>query len=109
MLHEKEVEFLDHSPGNTLIKKKGEGYLFSLVDLNRMNFRSLDFDTRMKNLSRLTPKKEMIVIIANEYAKLFKKPEAEVFEKLWFYTTDFQARFQRKKILKKKLKFWKKN
>lgn len=106
-LHEKEIEFLDHSPGNTLINSKGEGYDFYLVDLNRMNFRRLDFDARMKNFSRLTPKKDMVEIMANEYASLYPKPEEEVFEKMWFYTTEFQEKFMRKKRLKKKLKFWK--
>ena len=38
-LHEAGIEFLDHSPGNTLIKKIGENqYEFYLVDLNRMIF-----------------------------------------------------------------------
>ncbi|HQZ26251.1 MAG TPA: lipopolysaccharide kinase InaA family protein, partial [Flavobacterium sp.] len=72
-LHEKGIEFLDHSPGNTLIKKNADGnYDFFLVDLNRMNFHdSMDFDSRMKNLSHLTPKKEMIAVMSNEYSKLY--------------------------------------
>ena len=109
-LHEKGIEFLDHSPGNTLIKKNLEGnYDFFLVDLNRMNFHdSMDFDSRMKNLSHLTPKKEMIAVMSNEYSKLYPaQSEAEIFEKMWFYTNDFQERFAKKRRLKKKLKFWK--
>ena len=109
-LHEKGIEFLDHSPGNTLIKKNAEGnYDFFLVDLTRMDFHDkMDFDSRMKNLSRLTPKKEMIVVMSNEYSKLYvAQSEAEIFEKMWFYTNDFQERFAKKRRLKKKLKFWK--
>ena len=109
-LHEKGIEFLDHSPGNTLIKKNLEGnYDFFLVDLNRMNFHdTIDFDLRMKNLSHLTPKKEMIAVMSNEYSKLYPaQSEAEIFEKMWFYTNDFQERFAKKRRLKKKLKFWK--
>lgn len=109
-LHEKGIEFLDHSPGNTLIKKTTEGnYDFFLVDLNRMNFHdSMDFDSRMKNLSHLTPKNEMIAVMSNEYSKLYPaQTEAEIFEKMWFYTNDFQERFAKKRRLKKKLKFWK--
>ena len=107
-LHEKQVQFLDHSPGNTLIQKNGGDYKFFLVDLNRMNFKELTFEERMLNFSRLTPKKEMVKIMANEYAKLIQKPETEVYEKMWFYTNQFQEKFFRKKRLKKKLKFWKK-
>lgn len=109
-LHEKGIEFLDHSPGNTLIKKTAEGnYDFFLVDLNRMNFHeTMDFDSRMKNLSHLTPKKEMIAVMSNEYSKLYTaQTEEDVYEKMWFYTNDFQERFARKRLLKKKLKFWK--
>lgn len=106
-MHENNIEFLDHSPGNTLIQIKENNYEFYLVDLNRMNFRVLDFDARMKNFSRLTPKKEMVEIMANEYAPLINKPEPKVFQKMWFYTEQFQEKFHRKQRLKKKLKFWK--
>lgn len=106
-LHEKKIEFLDHSPGNTLIQLHNENYKFFLVDLNRMNFKNLNFEERMRNFSRLTPKKEMVEVMSNEYASLINKPEAEVFEEMWMYTTDFQKKFKRKKELKKKLKFWK--
>ena len=107
-LHEKEIEFLDHSPGNTLIQVNKGNYEFFLVDLNRMNFRKLNFEERMKNFSRLTPKKEMVEVMADEYAKYVNKPQQEVMEKMWYYTTDFQEKFRRKGRLKKKLKFWKK-
>lgn len=102
-LHENEIEFLDHSPGNTLIILGEPEPKFYLVDLNRMNFRKLDFETRMKNFSRLTPKKEMVEVMASEYAKLIDNPETEVFEKMWFYTKRFQHKFMRKHRLKKKL------
>ena len=108
-LHEKGIEFLDHSPGNTLIKKEANGtYSFFLVDLNRMNFHDkMDFNMRMKNFSRLTPKKEMISIMSNEYAKLYStQSESIIFEKMWFYTNDFQEKFQRKRARKKMIFFW---
>ncbi len=106
-LHEKKIEFLDHSPGNTLIKVHNGKFKFFLVDLNRMNFKELGFVERMKNFSRLTPKKEMIEVMSNEYAHLINKPEVDVFEEMWMYTNDFQKKFKRKRELKKKLKFWK--
>lgn len=108
-LHQKGIEFLDHSPGNTLIKKMNDGdYEFFLVDLNRMSFhQELSFDERMKNLSRLTPKKEMIEIMSAEYSKLYlRETEAAIFQKMWFYTNDFQVKFYKKNRIKKLLKFW---
>jgi hypothetical protein len=108
-LHQKGIEFLDHSPGNTLIKKGNENqYNFYLVDLNRMNFHeAMDIDQRMKNLSRLTPKKEMIAIMSDEYSKYYSESSSLIFEKMWHATNEFQEKFARKKKLKKKLKFWK--
>ena len=109
-LHQKGVEFLDHSPGNTLIKKTTDNkYDFFLVDLNRMNFHAdMTFEQRMNNFRRLTPHKEMIAVMSNEYSKFYKdKTEAEIFDTMWKATVDFQEEFARKKRLKKKLKFWK--
>ena len=109
-MHEKGIEFLDHSPGNTLIRKNNDGsYSFFLVDLNRMQFHeTMNFQTRMKNLSKITHKKDMIAVMSNEYAKLSDDDENTVFETMWKLTSDFQYRFHRKKRIKKKLKFWKK-
>lgn len=110
-LHQAGIEFKDHSPGNTLIKiNENQTYDFYLVDLNRMNFHSqMLFEQRMYNLRRLTPKKEMIAVMANEYAKLYtQKTEQEIFNTLWQLTSNFQEKFHRKQRLKKRIKFWKK-
>ena len=109
-LHENGIEFLDHSPGNTLIKRNNDGnYSFYLVDLNRMNFhQTIDFDLRMKNMSRLTSKKKMIEIISEEYAKFYSESKEVIFEKIFLKNKKFQYRFAKKKILKKKLLFWRK-
>jgi hypothetical protein len=110
LLHEHGIEFLDHSPGNTLIKKENEGqYSFYLVDLNRMKFhKTMSFSQRMKNLSHLTPKYEMVTIMSEEYAKCYGKTADEVCKLLWKYTSDFQSNYRRKKKIKGIIKFWKK-
>ena len=68
-LHENGINF-DHSPGNTLIKRQDEDYLFFLVDLNRMKFGNLSFEERVRNFSKLTTHKSMIEVMSDEYAKL---------------------------------------
>lgn len=111
ILHEKGIEFLDHSPGNTLIKKTGEGqYEFYLVDLNRMKFHDspMDFDTRINNMKRLTHVEDMAVVMSDEYAKVYDKGREEIFEKMMHYIRDFHKKLQRRRRLKKQLKFWKK-
>lgn len=107
-LHEADIEFLDHSPGNTLIQIHKDGYEFYLVDLNRMNFKEMSWDDRLKNFAKLTPREDMVEIMAREYAQLCKADPELTFRQMWEYTQAFQERFHRKKRMKKKLKFWKK-
>lgn len=107
-LHEKGVHFLDHSPGNTLIKRTENGYDFYLVDLNRLEFGKLDFETRIKNFSKLTIHKSMIEVMSNEYAKCTGEDETKIFETMWQYTKAFQERYYRKIRIKKRIFFWKK-
>lgn len=108
-LHEKGIEFKDHSPGNTLIKKgENNEFNFFLVDLNRMNFHdSMSFELRMKNLSRLTPKLSMVEVMSDEYSKCSGIAYEKVLTLMWHYTETFQKKYYRKIALKKKLKFWK--
>ncbi len=107
-LHNNGVNFLDHSPGNTLIKRKGEEYEFYLVDLNRMKFGEMDFDTRIKNYAKLTIHESMIRVMSNEYAKYTGEDEKKVFDFMWRYTKEFQNRYYRKIRIKKRIFFWKK-
>ncbi len=104
-LHEKGIHFLDHSPGNTLILKKGDHYSFYLVDLNRMKFESMDFETRMKNFSRLTKHKSMVEVMSDEYAKCIGEDYHKVFNVMWKSTEDFRNKIQQKKNIKKALRF----
>ncbi len=103
-LHEKEINFLDHSPGNTLIKKNNDSYDFFLVDLNRMQFGPMDFETRIKNFARLTIHKSMVEVMSDEYAKCSGEDFNKIFNLMWHETEVFQEKFHRKKRLKKKLK-----
>jgi len=108
-LHEKGVNFLDHSPGNTLITKnpKIDKYEFYLVDLNRMKFHKMDYSERIKNFAKLTHKKSMVKIMANEYAKLINIDEARVFNDMWGETEAFQKKYYDKIALKRRVFFWK--
>lgn len=103
-LHENGIEFLDHSPGNTLIKKQNGSYQFFLVDLNRMKFGPMDFETRIKNFSRLSKYKHMVEIMSDEYAKCYGKPYDEVYNLMWKEVQSFRSLVERKKRLKARFK-----
>lgn len=106
-LHEKQVNFLDHSPGNTLIEYNNGDYKFSLVDLNRMNFEKMTFEKRIKNFAKLTVHKNMVAVMSDEYATLINEDYTKVFNLMWQETQAFQEAYHRRRRLKQKLKFWK--
>lgn len=106
-LHENNVNFFDHSPGNTLIVKKDEHYDFYLIDLNRMKFERMDFDKRMHNFRRLWVSKTMIKIMADTYAKLYHKGYYETYDLMLKYSREFQKKINSKKLRKsgRKMRF----
>lgn len=104
-LHENNVNFLDHSPGNTLVIDKGEEnykYVFYLIDLNRMRFGKMNFKKRMKNFRRLWLSKTMLKIMAEEYAELYGKTYSETHELMSSYSRKFQKAKNSKKIRKRR-------
>ncbi|WP_223033160.1 lipopolysaccharide kinase InaA family protein [Hanstruepera marina] len=105
-LHEKGINFLDHSPGNTLIQTAKNNYKFYLVDLNRMRFETMSFEERIKNFAKLTIHKSMVEVMSDEYAKLIGRDYDEVFDLMWKETQAFQNRFHRKRRIKNKILFW---
>lgn len=104
-MHEARINFLDHSPGNTLIVDKGDGkYDFYLIDLNRMKFEDMGIEARMDNFKKLWPSRTMVKIIAAKYAELTGKSYEELHTILLKSTLDFKRKITKKKYLKRKLK-----
>lgn len=104
-MHEARVNFLDHSPGNTLIVDKKDGnYDFYLIDLNRMKFEDMSIETRMDNFKKLWVSRTMVKIIAAKYAQLSGLPYEKLHAELLAATLSFKTRITKKKYLKRKLK-----
>ena len=102
-LHENNVNFLDHSPGNTLIKGNDDGsYRFYLIDLNRMKFEPMSLDKRMHNLRRLWLSKTMIKIMSAAYADLYGSSYEETHLLLTKHSRAFQKKINSKKLRKRK-------
>lgn len=68
-LHNNNIFHNDYSPGNILIKKELDTYLFKIVDINRMKFFKLSQEDRAKNFSKLWASDEILTIMATEYKK----------------------------------------
>jgi tRNA A-37 threonylcarbamoyl transferase component Bud32 len=102
-LHQNNIDFLDHSPGNTLVVKVGESdYEFYLIDLNRMRFKIMSFESRMHNFRRLWLSKTMINVMSKTYSELYQKTYEETQQLMTKYSYEFQKKVNSKKIRKRK-------
>lgn len=71
-LHNNDIFHDDYSPGNILIKKENNKYIFKIVDVNRMGFFKLSTMDRAKNFSKLWASDEILTIMAREYQQYFE-------------------------------------
>jgi serine/threonine protein kinase len=100
-LHQKGVWHVDYSLGNILVTKKGTKYNFSLVDINRMEFKKTLPKEGLKNFNKFWAKfDEDLPIIAKEYAKLSNFNEDEAIK----IVLDEAKKLEDKVNLKRKLK-----
>lgn len=76
-LHNYNIEHLDYSPGNILIKEIDNGYEFKIIDVNRMRFKRLTDIERLENFAKLWAKDEDLKLIIESYAKLIDMNQDE--------------------------------
>ena len=100
-LHNKGVFHVDYSPGNVLVKKVDNSYLFSLIDVNRMKFIEFTDELRMKAFAKLSASDEDRVFITKEYSTLAHIDEAFATKKMELFHQEHQQYIVNKKKLKK--------
>ena len=76
-LHQKNVFHKDYSAGNILVMETKNDYNFSVVDINRMEFKHMSLEERLDNFAKLWLDEDSLMIIAKEYAKLSNTDEEE--------------------------------
>ena len=104
-LHECNILHLDYSPGNILFDKTTTGeYRFSLLDINRMQFCSVDQKLGCRNFERLWGTDEMFDFMASHYARSRGFNVAECTQKIVRYHTETMRYFRNKEIIKQKVK-----
>lgn len=81
-LHQKGVWHLDYSPGNILIKRTDSGYHFSIVDINRMTFKTITPIEGCENFNKLWAFDDELEIMAREYARLSGLDESTAFAEM---------------------------
>lgn len=100
LLHENGIYHLDYSPGNILIKKVNDKFIFKIVDINRMKFLNMDLDLRMKNFSKLWAKDSDLEIIVKEYAKILSIDDKELVYKAIKFNNKHKSKINLKKRLR---------
>jgi serine/threonine protein kinase len=102
-LHQNRIFHLDYSPGNILIKRENDNYIFKIVDINRMKFKNLSVHERLKNFERLDFTDGLDFII-DEYAKLIgissksALKDVKSFSRKHKRSRDFKKRLKGKKV-----------
>lgn len=77
-IHKKGIWHVDYSLGNILISQNENEYKFSLVDINRMEFREIPPKEGLKNFNKFWAKDERdLEIVAKKYASLTSFNESE--------------------------------
>ena len=99
-LHTKGIHHLDFTRKNILITKKDIGYHFSIVDLNRMEFKPLSFKERIASLGKMTSDKDLIKLMAKHYSIASKTEQDQCLQLL----QESVAKHQQYWDIKKKLK-----
>ena len=99
-LHMQGVKHLDYSPGNILIKRLDDIYEFKIIDVNRMQFKTLTAIEQLENFSKLWAQDNDLSLIVDAYAKLIEMDAKEAFN----IALQASQKHKDKKNLKKRLK-----
>ncbi|MCC8093965.1 MAG: hypothetical protein LIP05_00500 [Tannerellaceae bacterium] len=102
-MHEMEIMHIDYSPGNILVKEQNKDFIFSLVDVNRMKFQRVSFQTAYKNFARLSTSREALNEISSHYAR-FRKFDVKKFV---ICTTQYSDNYFRQYAFRLAYKQWK--
>ena len=103
-LHDNGILHLDYSAGNILIKEKEDKYIFKIVDVNRMIFKTLSLNEKLKNFDMLWASNENMIIIATQYAKSNNLDIEMMVKKALWYSFRLKLFKNFKKLLKGKIK-----
>jgi hypothetical protein len=100
-IHNKRVFHSDYNHGNILFKNNNGIYEFSLVDVNRMKFMTLNDSLRMKSLCRLATDLSTLKLIVKHYHKVANKDFIYLLDLLTKHFDKFKRRQKNIQRLKK--------
>lgn len=102
-MHQAGFLHLDYTPGNILIKEESHDYKFTVIDINRMRIGHVSWQEGAESLGKIYFKEQWMEIVATRYSELTNISRDEI----WGRIKKSRIAFERKKKLKKFLRFWK--
>jgi len=101
--HKKGILHLDMSPGNILYKKTKNQTLFTLIDINRMQFLPIiSVENKYNSFKRISENQAILTELAKLYAQASNLNETESIEKINQFSSDFFSSKRRFKSRKNK-------
>ena len=100
-VHQKGVWHVDYSGGNILINRESDGsYAFSLVDINRMEFKTVQGYQGLENFNKMWFDEASLIFIAKTYALLASLDEDKAIAKIIDYDVQLKAHVLRRRKFK---------
>lgn len=101
--HEAGMLHRDFSPGNILFENSGDGWKFSVVDINRMSFAPVSVEQGCRNFARLWGQPGFFHFLAGEYARARHADSAECLRIILSARKKFWTRFAKRHKVKYRL------
>ncbi len=99
-IHQKGVWHIDYSGGNILINRDNDTYNFSLVDINRMEFKTISEYQGLENFNKFWFNETDLTTIAKEYALLANLDEKKAIKEIIFQDKKLKDHVLRRRKLK---------
>ena len=99
-IHQKGVWHVDYSGGNILINRNEDSYEFSLVDINRMQFRSITGYEGLENFNKMWFNETSLTIIAKMYATLADLDEKRAITEILEHDQKLKTHVLRRRMIK---------
>ncbi len=100
-MHEAGVLHHDHNASNTLVNKASSNYQFAIIDINRMQFKSLRRQERLQNFVRLSDDLCVMKTIASVYAECINISPARCYDEIMTLKRRHWRRIAAKRKFKK--------
>jgi Ser/Thr protein kinase RdoA (MazF antagonist) len=89
-MHQADVLHMDYSPGNILWNKTEDGYIFEVIDINRMRIgRKVTLQEGCNSMRRICARTAFFKVFADEYAHARGFDKAETERLILYYRDHF--------------------